>query len=160
MATRDLLRQRVLEARCAEATEACYVYEIQDDPDQPIGGHDAVLDLTAAKELDSQSATIARLEAERAKWHDRYFREVHGQNNEGDLIGGVPSGLLHDVARLEAELERVTGERDGLSRAANDLLEGVDYDGQIHNETIERLRDAAPAALSARQPGEGVGDGK
>ena len=57
--------------------------------------------------LTEANATIARLEAERAKWHDRYFREVHGQNNEGDLIGGVPSGLLHEVAHLEAELERV-----------------------------------------------------
>ena len=64
MEIRDMLRQRVLEARCAEATEACYVYEIQDDPDQPIGGHDAVLDLAAAKELESQAATIDRLTSE------------------------------------------------------------------------------------------------
>lgn len=30
-------------------------------------------------------------------WQDQYMRDVEGQNNEGDYIGGVPGGLRRDV---------------------------------------------------------------
>ncbi len=43
---------------------------------------------------------------ERNYWHDLYFREVHGLNNEGHPIGGEPaSGLIHEVQRLKNELK-------------------------------------------------------
>lgn len=62
--------------------------------------------------LSACGARIANLEAqlsavpeEQRKWEDRYRREVMGENNEGDYIGGVPGGLRYDLAKTRAELE-------------------------------------------------------
>lgn len=41
-------------------------------------------------------------------WQDRYNRDVLGQNNEGDLIGGGPGGLRYENEQLASKLNLFT----------------------------------------------------
>jgi hypothetical protein len=69
-------------------------------------------------------------------WQDKYFREVHGQNSEGDLIGGVPNGLLHELLELRAENERLRAELD-----QDDLVKFIAEKGLLL-EYLLRTREA------------------
>ena len=40
------------------------------------------------------------------QWQDRYMRDVEGQNNEGDYIGGVPGGLRRDAEYWKNKAEK------------------------------------------------------
>jgi len=130
--------------------------------------------LVVTDHIESQAATIARLEAELDKLRLQMVTEVTDAEAKS--------------AHLEAELERVTGERDGLrERIGNSHIPGLWYgplvvvDGphpsvksivdcgsgealiaNIYHDNprcAEAVRDLiVQAALSARQNGEGVGD--
>lgn len=63
----------------------------------------------AAKDL------TAPLQAEVERLKDRYNRDAHGLNNEGDPIGGDPAGgYINDLRSARSEIDQLKARRDEL----------------------------------------------
>ena len=96
--------------------------------------------LVVTDHIESQAATIARLEAELDKLRLQMVTEVTDAEARS--------------ARLEAELERVNKYNEELF----EYCEKIGGMGPGIQPPLDVVDEHRPAALSARQNGEGVGD--
>ena len=104
------------------------------------GKHQRLQGYGVAKVLNDQAATIARLEAELDKLRLQMVTEVTDAEARS--------------ARLEAELERVNKYNEELF----EYCEKIGGMGPGIQPPLDVVDEHRPAALSARQNGEGVGD--
>ena len=81
------------------------------------------------------------------RWKDRYMREVEGQNNEGDGIGGEPPyGLRHRVEDLQAKFDGLREFRKCLIGYIEGMKSYVTLESDVFTlkQVIQKLDELVP----------------
>ncbi len=70
---------------------------------------------------------VVELQNEVASEKERYNRDVHGVNNEGDPIGGVPGGYLYEIALLKQKIKQLESDVAEYKAALSDSDSHPDF---------------------------------
>lgn len=70
---------------------------------------------------------VVELQNEVASEKERYNRDVHGVNNEGDPIGGVPGGYIYEIAFLKQKIKQLESDVAEYKAALSDFDSHPDF---------------------------------